>query len=52
MTDVNFEICHQIKQGIDDARSKDVWCSYPMGVWINDQRHRWPFPEPPTMART
>lgn len=44
MNDVNLEICRQIQQGIDAAREKGVWCSYPIGVWINDQCHVWPFP--------
>lgn len=43
MIPVNFEICRQIKQGIDDARSKGVWCSYPSGVLIIGQYHPWPF---------
>lgn len=43
MTDAFKDICLQIKDGIDDARRKGVWCSYPSGVWINDQCHPWPF---------
>lgn len=50
MNAANLEICRQIKQGIDAAREKGVWCSYPIGVWINDQCHRWPFREPPYMV--
>lgn len=46
MNDVAKEICQQIKEGIDAARTKGVWCSYPIGVWISDQCHQWPFPEP------
>jgi hypothetical protein len=43
MNAINKEICRQIKDGIDAAQRQGVWCSYPDGVWIQGQYHKWPY---------
>ena len=45
INDRDLAICQQIKAGIDAAREKGVWCSYPTAVRINDQVRPWPFEE-------